>query len=144
MSIKENNTFVSWLISLLLLCSGSAWATIPVTTDLQVYLNANDIVPTGSGTVDNWTDSNGGSITASQVGATLQPLLVSGAVNGNDVVRFDGSDRLTLSTHLFSHTADQRTVFVIFKSDGGNGHIVGTGFVLYQLFRQLWLWRGDC
>ena len=65
---------------------GPAGAAPPVTNGLVAQFVADDVVPTGGGTVDNWIERSAGVLTASQASAGRQPELVAGALNGHDVL----------------------------------------------------------
>ncbi|MBT8447602.1 MAG: LamG domain-containing protein, partial [Gammaproteobacteria bacterium] len=100
----------------------------PVTNGLQLHLVADDATATVGGTVDTWSDSNGGAVVATQATAGKQPELVTGVLNGHDVLRFDGSDdQLILSDNIFAAGGGPKTVFAVIDTGDVNGHIIGTG-----------------
>jgi hypothetical protein len=71
-------------------------ATVPASLGASWWLDAADAVTrTVSGTaVSEWRDKSGNGRHATQGTATAQPTVAATAMQGLDVVRFDGSDRL--------------------------------------------------
>ncbi|MDJ0852957.1 MAG: hypothetical protein QNK04_31690 [Myxococcota bacterium] len=111
----------------LTLAAAPADATPPVTSGLEAQFVADDVVPNG-GFVEVWTESFSGVLTANQTTAARRPELVPGALNGHDVVRFDGvDDWLSLSSNLFSAASYPKTVFAVVRSSDFDGHVIGTG-----------------
>jgi hypothetical protein len=59
----------------------------------QVWLAADKIVGLNDGdSVSSWADQSGNGRDFAQASATLKPLYKTSIINGNPVVRFDGSD----------------------------------------------------
>ena len=83
---------------------------------LKLWLKADTGVTTnGSGQVSTWADQSGNANNATQTTGANQPLLITNAVNGRPVVRFDGAnDSLSLPNLL--NGATQAEVLVIVKS----------------------------
>jgi hypothetical protein len=112
------------IASVLLTASTGFSATLTYTTDLELWLRADAGVTTVSGDVLHWADQSGNANHAEQSNAGLRPTLVSGAINGEPAVRFNGSgDALPLD--VLNGGVDQSlitTVFVVFNSDAtGSG-----------------------
>ncbi len=86
-------------------------------TGLILWLDAEDY---SSGT---WPDKSGTGNTVSQNTSGNQPTLVTNGLNGNPVVRFDGSQYLNLDWNLpnSSLTTDAITIFLVLKNDDMNG-----------------------
>jgi hypothetical protein len=82
-------------------------STTPVATGLKVWLAADRGVTTDlNGGVTNWVDQSGNANNAvQQVDATAEPLLVTNALNGKPVLRFDG-------TNGFLEVPDAGTAFL--------------------------------
>ncbi|MCX6925930.1 MAG: autotransporter-associated beta strand repeat-containing protein, partial [Verrucomicrobia bacterium] len=84
------------------------------------WLDASDsttLTMDAANNVSQWSDKSGNSRHFTQAITTKQPLLVTGALGGKPVVRFDGvSDRLVLG----SSTSPQ-TVFIVNKVITGGG-----------------------
>lgn len=118
-----------WLCGALLSVASSAYAQVlPVTSDLALWLRGEDAVDAGGGAVAIWPDNSGSGNDATQATPTIQPTIVSSAINGLDVVRFDGvDDRLDVATNIFSSTGFPKTVFAVFQSSELDAHILGTG-----------------
>lgn len=113
--------------SILLIASAPAYAQIPP-GDLALWLRGEDAVDAGGGAVANWPDISGNANDAAQTSATRQPTIIAGAINGLDVVRFDGvDDRLDVVTNVFANTAFPKTVFAVYQTSDSNGHVIGTG-----------------
>ncbi|MBS1580980.1 MAG: hypothetical protein JST66_02155, partial [Bacteroidetes bacterium] len=67
-------------------------------TNNVLWLSADKGTTVSGGQVTNWTDRSGNSNTAAPSAASARPALVSGALNGQPVLRFDGStDELRIS-----------------------------------------------
>lgn len=87
-----NIRFLSILIALILAGLGEVHAQTPTTSGLQLWLRADTGVTTSGSSVTSWADQSVNAHTASQGISGSQPTLVNNALNGNPVVRFDGSD----------------------------------------------------
>jgi hypothetical protein len=71
----------------------AAEATLNVKDHLQVWLKADAGVATNAtGAVTSWTDQSGNGNTATAVEDATAPSLVSNALNGKPVLRFDGNN----------------------------------------------------
>ncbi|GHJ43702.1 peptidase M4 [Catellatospora sp. TT07R-123] len=100
----------------------AAWAAVAVTgadpcvtgptAGSLVWLRADAGVTSSAGKVSNWADQSGTGHHASMTVAARQPSLVSSVVNGKPVIRFGGSQSLSLVT--INPTAF--TVFVVGKN----------------------------
>src|SRR5690606_29647932 len=94
-------------------------------TGLILWLDAEDY---SSGT---WPDKSGTGNTVSQNTSGNQPTLVTNGLNGNPVVRFDGTDDyLDLEWNLpdDSLSTDSITIFMVLKNNdmsGGSQTIMG-------------------
>jgi hypothetical protein len=99
-----------------------AASTMSVTDGLQLWLKADAGVSTNAdGTVSAWADQSGHSNNAIQADPTLAPSLISGAVNSEPVVRFDGSTRyLDIGTGGVTLLNDLSSFFVIRCDDFSN------------------------
>lgn len=93
--------------------AGSAFSP-PAPGNLKLWLNASQLSTTYSdnSSVITWVDSSGLGFDVSQATAASQPVFKTNVVNGQPVVRFDGSDDL-LSNNTFFDLADNYTVFVV-------------------------------
>ena len=87
--------------------------TLPVTTDLNFHLDAEALLRTNDGSrVYQWADRSSQERSFWQSETARQPLLVPGAANGRDVVRFDGvDDRFNDRITLAAEGNNQITVF---------------------------------
>ncbi|MDJ0960174.1 MAG: Ig-like domain-containing protein [Acidimicrobiia bacterium] len=77
-----------------------------VTADLGLWLRADAGVSTSGADVTAWGDQSGNGNDATQATPGLQPDFIAGAVNGNPVIDFDGTDDVIggtagASTHSF-------------------------------------------
>jgi hypothetical protein len=111
----------------LLLALGVSVNAALVTNNLVVHLDAGAGVTTDeNGGVSLWADqaSLGGTQLAGNGNADLRPKLITNAVNGNSVIRFDGvDDWLVMNDNLTAGELDVDTIsfFVVFKLDVTSG-----------------------
>ncbi len=96
-------------------------ASTPVTIapELMVWLKADvGVTADGSGFVSQWNDQSGNGNNAVQTTNGVQPTLVTGAVNGNPVVHFDGTSQLMEIARTASLTADRDfTLYLVLSAD---------------------------
>ncbi|OFY39124.1 MAG: hypothetical protein A2275_13400 [Bacteroidetes bacterium RIFOXYA12_FULL_35_11] len=81
-----------------------------------VWLRAGDL---SSSPVSSWPDASGNSNDLSQGTGSLQPSYVTGVMNGQPVVRFDGTDDILTgpsSTSLLGGCIQNLSAFTIFRS----------------------------
>lgn len=102
-------------------------SVLPVTDGIVLNLDANNGVTTNGATVTGWNDqSNSGN----NLTSTGDPQLVIGALNGNNIIDFDGDgdalQRLSNITGLPTGNSD-RTVFLVanYNSVGNGGFSYG-------------------
>ena len=86
--------------------------TVPV-TGLKLWLRADRGVVSSGGQVSSWQDQSGNNNTAVMPTAGRQPYYVTGALNGQPVLRFNGAQSLGL-TNILQLT--QTTLFVVAKN----------------------------
>ena len=78
-----------------------------------------------------WVDKGSGKTNALQATATAQPTYVTGAINGNGVVRFDGNDWLRAGTNV----SGSYTIFAVQQMAGTqNGRTISTDFAYGDWF----------
>lgn len=109
-------------------------ATTPETltsASLRLWLSADSVNTPDGQHVDVWRDLSGNSLHVSQSDVNWQPVLVAGGLNGQPVLRFDGSDGFVRSSVLGSllTSKDQANVFVVIKQAGSDPRntIIGWG-----------------
>lgn len=68
----------------------TAYKPFPYMDEMTCWLDANKGVTETAGAVSAWADQSGKGNNAAQATATAQPQLVTGALNGQNVIRFDG------------------------------------------------------
>ncbi|HLL56260.1 MAG TPA: LamG-like jellyroll fold domain-containing protein [Myxococcaceae bacterium] len=127
--------------------SGSAWAQIP-TSGLNLWLRSDGSFSVSGGRVASWLDDSGTGRHASQMVSTSQPRLISPALNGYPVVRFDGAQMIATATPLY---LSRWTIFVVGKYNNPNetfGLILGPGDngnnqLRYENGSQLLLYGGS-
>ena len=120
-------------------------AYVMPSTGMKVWLKADAITNLVDGnSVSNWPDSSGNGYGAANT-ATLCPTFRTGVLNGKPVVRFDGDNDYLINS-VYSHGANDETLFVVVKTNGVNtaGYqtifmgspssytVAGSGF--YQLY----------
>ncbi len=106
----------------------AAMAQVP-TSNLQMWLKADEGVDTLNGTASRWRDQSGKGNDAIQFNTVRQPLFVGGELNQKPVLRFDGFDDklgFTGSTPM-----SQFTLFMVVKNYSGGGehnsHVITFG-----------------
>jgi len=82
----------------LLLIPLRATATLPVTSNLALWLDATTLTGTYANgqAVTSWTDLSGNGRNYTQGNGSFQPMFVSSGANSKPSVRFDGNDFLTI------------------------------------------------
>jgi hypothetical protein len=96
---------LQWLALLCAFClSATAHGdALPITEGLSLRLGADHgITFNASSKVTSWLDQSGAGHSATQSSASSQPTLVAGALNGLPVVRFSGSQYLSLSGQVLT------------------------------------------
>lgn len=104
---------------------GPAWAsTIPM-DDLQIWVDGSNIDGQNNATlsdgsyIDTWVNLSATGIgDFTQASSELQPVLQTNVINGQSVVRFDGSNRLLNPTTIGNHESGSRQfIFMVVNSD---------------------------
>ena len=104
------------ILLLVAIFSLAAMAQVP-TSNLQMWLKADEGVDTLNGTVSRWRDQSGKGNDAIQFNTVRQPLFVGSELNQKPVLRFDGFDDklgFTGSTPM-----SQFTLFMVVKNYSG-------------------------
>jgi hypothetical protein len=98
------------------------------TTPLELWLQADSGVINSGSSVSTWTDQSGNNNNATQGHANL-PTNPTGVLNGQPVVRFDGSDQLELP-RMVQDDFSILAVFSTLQNLGGSGQwYYGAGLV---------------
>lgn len=71
--------------------AGSSWTPADITTELWLDAADSATITIATG-VSQWDDKSGNGYNISQGDTTKQPALVSAAQNGQDIIRFNGTD----------------------------------------------------
>jgi alpha-tubulin suppressor-like RCC1 family protein len=83
---------------------------------LRLHLKADeDVSLDGSGKVTSWMSQESSGIAATQTNATHRPLLVANAMNGNPVLRFNGSNNYMTLPYFMSDMTEGE-MFVVMRS----------------------------
>lgn len=103
-------------------------AEIP-TDGLEFWLQAGSAVTVdANGNVEAWADVSGNNHSANQSQLTRRPQLVEDALNGNSIIRFDGSNDFlsfgNILNEVFAGPDKQFTLFAVVKSSDGGGAIL--------------------
>ena len=104
---------------------------------LLLNLDANNLGGSTGDAVGSWGDTSGNSRDAAQTDAAKQPQLVTGALNSQNVVRFDGTDDfLELPEFLNNQEA---TIYLVGVKQDNAGYIFvdGDGTEGYTLIRTI-------
>ena len=109
--------------------ASSAHAQLPVTSGLVLRMDASQITGTTTGSqLGTWADTSGlGNNAERQVGSsTGYPMYVTGALNGQPVVRFNSANGNTGDYFQFTRITTIRTVFWVIKENAGlsDGHFL--------------------
>ncbi len=103
------------------LSSASSFIYAPKIQDLALWLVADSgVTVDGSNAVSQWNDLSGNGLDATQVSEGHEPTLVTGALNGHSVVRFNGS-----SSYLWTESVDLGsavTIVAVAKTTGNTGN----------------------
>lgn len=122
----------------ILLAGGQAMAG-PMTTGLELWLDAGQGVAETGGVVTSWTGQTPGGHVFTPPAAGREPVLVADALNGRPVISFDKSGTSDILSNTTFDLADDKTVFLVISPDqlpaGNNerffGHY-GNGQLRYQ------------
>ncbi|MBI3123887.1 MAG: T9SS type A sorting domain-containing protein [Ignavibacteriales bacterium] len=99
------------------------------TTNLKLHLRSDLAVTSASSSVSNWGDVSGFDNDGSQSTSANQPTLVSNSMNGNPVIRFNGTNsKLTLPTSAtIGIQNNSYEMFVVAKSASSNVQFLISG-----------------
>jgi len=106
-SFYQEITKMKRLLLFLAVCgiAGYAGAQVPVTTGLQLHLQADSLGLSDGATISSWTDLAGGNNNAINTGGS--PMYVANGLNGHAVVSITGS----LSFDGFTYTGQNNDYF---------------------------------
>lgn len=96
----------------------SLWTPERISPALWLDANDSNTITLDAGAVSEWRDKSGNNRHATQATASNRPLLVTGGLNGTDVIRFDGGDWLDCTTNL---TLTAQHLFITFKYNTSSG-----------------------
>ncbi|KAF0141516.1 MAG: hypothetical protein FD122_1508 [Stygiobacter sp.] len=99
------------------------------TTNLKLHLRSDLAVTSSSSAVSSWGDVSGLNNDASQSTSANQPTLVSNSMNGNPVIRFNGTNsKLTLPTSAtLGIQSNPYEMFVVGKSSSSSIQFLVSG-----------------
>ena len=99
------------------------------TANLKLHLRSDLAVTSASSAVSNWGDVSGFDNDASQSTSANQPTLVSNSMNGNPVIRFNGTNsKLTLPTSsTLGIQSNPYEMFVVAKSSSSDVQFLISG-----------------
>lgn len=93
-----------------------------ISADLEAWYDASALSLSNNDPVASWTDMSGNGYNSTQANAANRPIFVENVINGQPVVRFDGSDDY-LQTVLASAIPQPITVFIVLKLPSNNATI---------------------
>jgi len=93
--------------------SAGLFDAIPDSEDLHARYDATEIDGADGESIATWSDQTGNGFDLTQSTSTNQPTLKTSIINGNPVVRFDGSDDFL--TAAFSEIAQPFHIFGVFQ-----------------------------
>ncbi|MEQ9309336.1 MAG: FG-GAP-like repeat-containing protein [Balneolaceae bacterium] len=112
------------ILFFLTVLSTAAKAQIP-TDSLQLHLKADaGVILTGT-EVTSWTDQSGNANNATQTSSTNRPVLVDNSMNGEPVIRFNGTNsflQLPAATNLGIQSNDYE-LFIVARSATANTNV---------------------
>ncbi len=88
---------------------------------LEFWIDANKGV-TGTSTISQWIDLSGNGVTNTVSGT---PALINNALNGYDVMRFNGASFINTNLNINSQKFPQLDVYAVYKLTGNSGAIWG-------------------
>ncbi len=99
------------------------------TTNLKLHLRSDLAVTSSGSAVSNWGDVSGFDNDASQNTSANQPTLISNSMNGNPVIRFNGTNsKLTLPTSAtLGIQSNPYEMFLVAKSSSSNVQFLFAG-----------------
>ncbi|MFA6979290.1 MAG: T9SS type A sorting domain-containing protein [Ignavibacteriaceae bacterium] len=99
------------------------------TTNLKLHLRSDLAVTSATSAVSNWGDVSGFDNDASQSTSANQPTLVSNSMNGNPVIRFNGTNsKLTLPTSAtLGIQGNPYEMFIVAKSSSSSIQFLVSG-----------------
>lgn len=93
-----------------------------ISADLEAWYDASALSLSNNDPVASWTDMSGNGYNSTQANAANRPIFVENVINGQPVVRFDGSNDY-LQTVLASAIPQPITVFIVLKLPSNNATI---------------------
>lgn len=129
------------------------WTPADITTALWLDATDASTITTVSGAVSEWRDKSGNARHVSQANAAWRPAVVTNAINGLQVLQFDGSDdRLTSTAVGLPTGSNARTLYAIYaplrttaisNAIAGQGSGATTGAWYTMQFRNQYGATGD-
>lgn len=100
------------------------WLTSPIpTTNLALHLDAGRGITAFGDSLNKWKDLSGSGNDGFENNTTRQPMVVDGAMNNQQVVRFDGSSWVTLpSAATLGIQSSDYEVFIVAKSSSSHSN----------------------
>lgn len=117
--------FAIILTALMLALPQMATGQLPVTNDLVLHLDASELSLSDDDPVTSWTDLSDNDYHATQSTGDYQPTFKTNILNGNPVVRFDGTDDYLETTSFSSALSQPNTIFVVWQTNS-----TGTQFAI--------------
>lgn len=103
---------------------GGAGGFLPISNDLQLWLDASDLstITSSGGAVSAWADKSGNGNNATQPVGANQPATGATTRNGRNVIDFGGSpEELRLPSALFTISQGANTLFIVSKRNTETG-----------------------
>lgn len=94
----------------------SFMTNVPQTTpNMLLWLRSDVGVTSSSGSVSNWADQSGNGLTVTQSSSSLQPSLVTGALNSGvlPAITFDGSSQYLSTGSDFANLSNGASIFAV-------------------------------
>ncbi len=137
-NLKHLTLAVPSVAAALLGLAPTVHAQLPVTSGLVLRMDASQITGTANGTqLNTWTDSSGLANNAVRQGGSSAgyPQYVTGALNGQPVVRFQSGGGNTGDYFQFTRISTIRTVFWVFKDTSSGSRFLLGDDSTYQFHR---------
>ncbi len=120
-------------------------------TTNRLWLRADTAVIHVGGVVSQWNDVSGNGLSLAQIAGSAQPTLVTGLINGQPGIRFDGVSDYLETSYNASLNASAHTVLLVTRVTGGASSsrvalysadsAAGLGYTLQATSGNIWQYR---
>lgn len=108
---------------------------------MALWIKGGTVLYDGSNYIYKAPDGSGGTNDATQATAINQPLRVAGALNGKDVIRFDGSSDFMTGTMIPNINTSSLDIFIVANGASKSGSAYDMLFGIGDYTNGLWIAR---